>query len=86
MAKLQGFCKIEVEYLCNLKAYLGLHGAKRVKLDNYWSKKNMREEKEDGIGARMPKKKKKKGDLEKEGRERESPTWGLRWKGESGDA
>jgi hypothetical protein len=35
----------------------------------------MREEKEDGIGARMPKK--KKGDLEKEGRERESPTWGL---------
>jgi len=34
----------------------------------------MREEREDGIGARMPKKK-KKGDLEKEGRERESPTW-----------
>jgi hypothetical protein len=31
LAKLQGFCKIEVEYLCNLKAYLGLHGAKRVK-------------------------------------------------------
>lgn len=68
MAKLQGFCKIEVEYLCNLKAYLGLHGAKRVKVDIYWSKKNMRE------GKGLECQKKKKGGLEKEGRERES-TW-----------
>lgn len=40
--KLQGFCKMEVEYLCSFNAYLGLQCAKGEKLDKNQSMKNTR--------------------------------------------
>lgn len=76
LAKLQGFCKMEVEYLCNLKAYLGLHFAKNVKIGprRMWEK----EKRKDGIGLERQQKNKNKIKKEggpRKGRQKESPTW-----------
>lgn len=56
--KLQGFCNMEVEYLCSFNAYLGLQCAKGEKLDKNQSKKNTRGKRNrDVMGTRMVKKK-----------------------------
>jgi len=67
--KLQGFCNMEVEYLCSFNAYLGLQCAKGEKLDKNQSMKNTRGKRNrDVMGTRMVK---KKGNQGKEARERE---------------
>jgi len=56
--KLQGFCNMEVEYLCSFNAYLGLQCAKGEKLDKNQSMKNTRGKRNrDVMGTRMVKKK-----------------------------
>lgn len=66
--KLQGFCKMEVEYLCSFNAYLGLRCAKGEKLDKNQSMKNTRGKRNrDVMETRMV----KKGNQGKEAKERE---------------